>query len=368
MFEKVTILKNQIGLVFKKGNYETFLTEGEEYLWNKEVKKYDLSDAFLPPVELDILLSDSRLAALLEVVDINDSQLGICFEESKFKSVLTTGRYVYWKNQKQRVFKIYDITNYNIPDSFEKSLLGKPELQEYIRSFIVEPTEKALFYENYVYVKTYTAGKYYYWKNETPITIFPIDLRQQQLEILGQEILTKDKAGLRINFLSTFKVVDVEKAGLEIKNYKEHLYTTLQLALREYTGSLTLDELLANKEEIGKYIFEKVKDKTTALGVELIDAGVKDIILPGEIKDILNQVLIAEKKAQANIITRREETASTRSLLNTAKLMEDNPVLFKLKELEYVERLSEKISQINLSGGGQILDQLKEILVGNKKN
>ena len=99
MFEKVTILKNQIGLVFKKGNYETFLTEGEEYLWNKEVKKYNLSDAFFPPVELDILLSDSRLAALLEVVDINDSQLGICFEEGKFKRMLTIGRYVYWKKR-----------------------------------------------------------------------------------------------------------------------------------------------------------------------------------------------------------------------------------------------------------------------------
>ncbi|MEM6802841.1 MAG: slipin family protein, partial [Bacteroidota bacterium] len=91
------------------------------------------------------------------------------------------------------------------------------------------------------------------------------------------------------------------------------------------------------------------------------DCGIKDIILPGDIKEIMNKVLIAQKNAQANTIMRREETASTRSLLNTAKLMEENEMLFRLKEMEYVEKISDKINNISLSGGGQILDQLKEI-------
>jgi hypothetical protein len=77
----------------------------------------------------------------------------------------------------------------------------------------------------------------------------------------------------------------------------------------------------------------------------------------------MNQVLIAEKRAQANLITRREETASARSLLNTAKLMEENAMLYKLKEMEYVEKIAEKINNISLSGSGQIVDQLKQIFV-----
>ena len=89
--------------------------------------------------------------------------------------------------------------------------------------------------------------------------------------------------------------------------------------------------------------------------------SVKDIILSGELRNIMNQVLVAQKQAQANVITRREETASTRSLLNTAKLMEDNDMLFKLKEMEYVERIADKINNISLSGGNQVVDQLKEI-------
>lgn len=68
-----------------------------------------------------------------------------------------------------------------------------------------------------------------------------------------------------------------------------------------------------------------------------------------------------KKRAQANIITRREETASTRSLLNTAKLMEENAMLFKLKEMEYVEKIAERINSISLSGSNQIVEQFKTL-------
>ena len=101
--------------------------------------------------------------------------------------------------------------------------------------------------------------------------------------------------------------------------------------------------------------------KADKLGVVILDAGIRDIILPGEVKDIMNQVMVAQKKAQANIITRREETASTRSLLNTAKLMEENDMLFKLKEMEYVENIADKIGELTVSGSGKMFDQLKDI-------
>ena len=100
-------------------------------------------------------------------------------------------------------------------------------------------------------------------------------------------------------------------------------------------------------------------------GVTFLDSGIKDIILPGEIRNIMNTVLIAEKKAQANVITRREETASTRSLLNTAKLMEENEILYRLKELEMIERICEKVGSINVNGSN-LLDNL-ETIVGRKK-
>jgi len=100
--------------------------------------------------------------------------------------------------------------------------------------------------------------------------------------------------------------------------------------------------------------------------VKVLNCGIRDIILTGEMKEIMNQVLVAQKRAQANIITRREETASTRSLLNTAKLMEDNEMLYKLKEMEYVEKIADKIGEITLSGNGGMVKQLKDIFSVNR--
>ena len=95
-----------------------------------------------------------------------------------------------------------------------------------------------------------------------------------------------------------------------------------------------------------------------------MDAGIRDIILPGEIREIMNSVLIAEKRAQANVITRREEVASTRSLLNTAKLMDENRTLYKLKELEYLERICENVGNISVNGNADLLSQLNTIMRG----
>ena len=100
--------------------------------------------------------------------------------------------------------------------------------------------------------------------------------------------------------------------------------------------------------------------------MELGNVGIKDIILPGEIRTIMNTVLIAEKQAQANVITRREEVASTRSLLNTARLMEENKILYRLKEMEYLEKICEKVGSISLSGGSGLLGQLAELTKGRE--
>jgi regulator of protease activity HflC (stomatin/prohibitin superfamily) len=95
----------------------------------------------------------------------------------------------------------------------------------------------------------------------------------------------------------------------------------------------------------------EVRREMEQYGVRMAAIAIKDIILPGDIREILNQVVAAEKQAQANLIRRREETAATRSLLNTAKLMEDNPLLVRMKELETLEKIAEKVEKIHVFGG-----------------
>ena len=176
----------------------------------------------------------------------------------------------------------------------------------------------------------------------------------------GQEILTRDKVGLRLNLSATWRFTDVLKAFTQLQKPADHLYRELQFGLRAAVGTRTLDELLENKAVIDDVVTAHVRIKLATLGIELDGVGVKDIVLPGEMKTILAQVVEAEKSAEANVIRRREETAATRSLLNTAKVMEGNPVALRMKELETLERVAERIDKISVFGG---LDQVLNGLV-----
>ena len=183
--------------------------------------------------------------------------------------------------------------------------------------------------------------------------------------INGQEILTKDKVGVRVNFTANWRITDYKKIAEEYNEFDTILYTAAQLALRDYLGGKTMDELLSDRENIGAEILEELKKRTEGMYVEILSAGIKDVILPGEIAAIMNSVLAAEKRAQANVITRREEVASTRSLLNTAKLMDENATLRRLKELEYIEKIFGNVGEVTVDARSSILSQLARIVGGN---
>ncbi|MFY0631669.1 MAG: slipin family protein [Flavobacteriaceae bacterium] len=365
--KRVRINVGKVGLVFKNGDYQRVITQGKSWLKLREsVMVYNMAHTFTAPIALEILLKDEVLAEKLEVIDVLDTEIVVVYENKNFKNVLSAGRYVYWKGLVEREFVKVDLSKIEITESIDVSLFNRFELSKYVRVFEVAAYEKAVLLIDDVYNKTLEAGIYRYWKNDTSIKIAKADLRQLQLEIAGQELLTKDKAAIRINFYTQYKVVDIEKALLENKDYEKQLYIAMQLVLRAYVGTYSLDELLERKENIAKAVFEDVKEAAEKLGVSILNCGIRDVILTGEMKEIMNQVLVAQKKAQANTITRREETASTRSLLNTAKLMEDNDMLFKLKEMEYVEKIADKVGEITVSGNGNMVKQLKEIFSVSK--
>lgn len=121
--------------------------------------------------------------------------------------------------------------------------------------------------------------------------------------------------------------------------------------MREAVGGRTLDEMLGAKGVLDREIESGTRQRIEQHGLALASVGIKDVILPGDMKEILNRVVEAEKVAQANLIKRREETAATRSLLNTARLMEENPTLLRLKELETLEKITEKVDRLTVFGG-----------------
>ena len=364
MVKRTTINAYQVGLVFEKGKLTNVLEAGSYWIFgNKEVKIYEMKQSFVAPIEINILLQNQKLASLLDVFQIEDNEIALYFENGMFKEVLSTGRYAFWKGYIENTFIKADVSKTAITENIKIALLENNKVRPFVRKFEVANFEKGLLFENGTFVKEVQAGTYYFWNNAIKVEVKNVDTRQQQMEISGQELLTKDKATLRINFFVRYQVIDIIKALVNNKEFEKQLYIAMQLAIRAFVSSFTLDELLTRKETISKEIVAQVTTKINDLGLAVADAGIRDIILPGDMKEIMNQVLVAEKKAQANRIMRREETAAMRSMLNTAKLMEDNEMLWKLKEMEYVEKIADRIGQITISGSGNIIGQLKEIFV-----
>jgi len=365
--KKVMINAYQIGLLYKHGTYVRMLGKGTYWaLPGDKVEVHEFTKQFTTACELNILLKDRELAERLHVVDVRDNELVLLYENGLLKQALGPGRYAFWKEILVYGFVRVDISKIEITENLDRVTLLSKVVAPYVRTYTIESYEKGVLFVDGKYARTLESGVYYWWKNSISINVGKIDTRQLQLEINGQEILTRDKAALRVNAWARYRITDIEKALLQNKEYEKQLYMALQLALREHIGGLSFDELLEKKETALPFVLEKVRNMADDLGIQVAGFGIRDIVLPGDVKDIMNQVLVAEKKAQANVILRREETASTRNLLNTAKLMEDNPMLFRLKEMEYVEKIAEKVSSISVNGNGVLIDQLRQLFTTSK--
>lgn len=367
MLKKVIIQADERGLLFHKGSYVKKLNPGAYRFmpWSETtVVVLNVANPFdVEGKALQLFLQDEELVSELDIVRVQDHEYVLHYEDGQFLQLLKPGMYAFWNILKKHTFLHADIRQPELPAGIDRSIL--PKLQAYVQSCEIANYETGFLFYDHVLQRELHPGKYYFWRGPVSIVLKTMDLRQQQMDLLGQEIMTEDKVTLRLNFVCQYKIVKPQRA-LEIKSFDEQIHIQLQLLLREYVGTLKLDDLLKRKEEVATFVLSRLREKGEEYGVQFLGAGVKDVILPGEMKDILNTVLLAEKKAQANLITRREETASTRSLLNTAKLMDENQTLYRLKELEFLEKICEKVGSISLSGGGDLLERLGA-LIGEKK-
>ena len=216
---------------------------------------------------------------------------------------------------------------------------------------LILPHQVGLLFVDGELVEQLKPGRHVYWNVGKRVDVATVDIRPQPLEVTAQEILTKDRVGIRVTLTAFYKIVDPVVAQTKATDVGNTLYRLIQFAIREAVATRTLDEILAARDEIDEQVRAFVGQRVGELGVEVGEIGVKDVILPGDVRELLNKVVEAERTAKANLIRRQEETAATRSLLNTSKLMDDNPLLLRLKELEALEKLVEKVGRIDLHAG-----------------
>jgi regulator of protease activity HflC (stomatin/prohibitin superfamily) len=222
---------------------------------------------------------------------------------------------------------------------------------ELTTAFVVNDGQVGLLFVDGTHQRMLQPGMHAFGNVGKTVQVRVVDLKRQSLDVTGQELLTRDKVTIRVNISAEYRVVDPLKAVSEVKDFADALYRALQFAFRQMLGTLTLDQILERKVMVNAEAAEKVRADMAAIGVEVSAIELKDVILPGEMRDILNQVVAAEKQAEANVIRRREETNATRSLLNTAKVRAENPVMLRLKELEALETIAGKVGHLTIHNG-----------------
>lgn len=362
---KTTIQETQRGFLFKKGRFVKMLQPGIYHTYrNSEIRIADIEKPLLDRftmAEIGVFSTDENFRKETVSIAVPDGQIALRYSDGKYREYLPAGKYTLWNNVKKHTFELYPINNAEVPDNIPRYICDSLCRDDVMQQVNVMEKHKGLLYIDGIAKRILEPGVYYFWTDYANISYKTVDMRQQQLSVTGQEIMTKDKVSVRLNFVCTYKVADFEKALREIQDFTSQFYIMVQMAMREIVSALTLDEILNRRDEVAAELTANLKKKAVTLYIDITDAGIRDIILPGDVRDIMNTVLIAEKRAQANVITRREEVASTRSLLNTARLMDENKTLYKLKELEYLEKICANVGNISVSGG-DLLTQLREIL------
>ncbi|MDJ0935876.1 MAG: slipin family protein [Kiloniellales bacterium] len=370
------IADTELGLLYRDRVFQKVLGPGvhrrlpnmsaRTQVYKLDLRALPVRDAAL---EALYLTRPEAVAQHFVVADVADNELGLVFADGKLVDLVGPGqRAFYAKNLRQIAVRVLDAaTEIEAPKELVAPLA---RLKDQALVLLVEvPSDHVgLLYVDGVLQRQLEAGRYAFIRAARRVDAVTLDLRLQTLEVTGQEVLTKDRIGLRANVTAVFRIGDPIQAVSITANLRDHIYKELQFALRQVVGTRTLEEVLGDKQGINAAIAERLVPQLAANGLTVTSVGVKDIILPGDVRELMNRVIEAEKTAQANVIKRREETAATRSLLNTAKLMEDNPILLRLKELEALEKVSEKVGNVIVGNGMDgVLDDLVRIKPRTRK-
>ncbi len=239
-------------------------------------------------------------------------------------------------------------------------LLGLIILLTGVRQTTVFEHERALLYRFGKFQRVLNPGQHWYFPLGHHIQ--KVDVRARFASILGQEVLTADNVSLKISLAANYKIEDPYRAVNQTFNYNEALYLMLQLQLRDLVGSIAVDDLLEKRKELGDLLLEKARPQAAEIGLALLAVGLKDIMFPGELKNIFAQVVNARKEGLAALERARGESAALRNLANAAQLLENNPALLQLRLIQALGSSSGNTLVLKLANDSEL-----ELLPGKQR-
>lgn len=349
MFKKIQIRSYEVGLKFRNGEFVGLLDTGNRIVFTAfgktTVRIVSKRDPWLFDEQLDVIVKSGVLAGKAEVIDLKDHERALVWIDGRFNRVLGPGLYAYWNDVRNVRVETVTIDNARLVHNQLAAIVRGGGAVQYLNVCKVERDHVGVWFLDGRYVDQLQPGLYAFWKDAGDARVVEVDMRETQVDVSGQEMLTADKVTLRINAMVTYVVNDARRAVSASEDVRQSIYRETQLALRAAVGSRELDVFLSgqagsDKDALIEELESGIHDRAAVLGLEVVSVGIRDVILPGDMKDLMNKVTEAKKAAEANLIARREETAAMRSQANTAKLLADNPTLMRLRELEVLEKIA----------------------------
>ena len=361
------IKKNELGLLFRRGDFVRVLEPGDWFLpglWfgRDTLESLNvLEPRFRHPL-LDLLVRQEDLADHLEVLDLAENERALVWRDGRLFDFVGAGLFAYWKQRRPLRIEKFSTHDLKLQHAQLDAVLDHPAASTMLAAVDVEPHEKLLVRRGGELALVLGPGRHAFWNRARSITWKAVDLREQIADVQGQEIMTADKVTLRLNLVVAWRVTDPVVATSVVDNTGTSVYREAQLALRAAIGGRDLERLLADKDAVAGEVRAQLAARAAEFGVAIQSVGVRDIVLPGDMKTILNQVIEAQKQAEANLIRRREETAAARSQANTARLLAENPVLLRMKELESLEAILRGAKVTFLLGQGDLGRQVQSLV------
>lgn len=355
MFQKIKVKLNERVVIFRDGLPVRALEPGSHLLWGRNYTEQRFrtdSLRFDAMPEVREVLPASWFAE----VSLNSRERGLLVRDGLPMEFLRPGMHRYWTVDDSVELVVYSVDE-AMPELTDELLVVIPT-REYLL-VMVQEDHRGLEAVQGKFTRVLTPGRYAYWVHPAAqVSVQLVDMRQDMISIPGQEVLTRDKVSLRLTLSAEFAIVDPVRSAKLSGEVRDSVYLMVQLAARDYLSGKRLDELLEGRNEMSDFMQKQVSVSAKAIGVQVDRVGIKDIVLPGEMRTLLNRVIEAEKEADANVILRREETAATRSLANKARIMADHPVLLRLQELEAMKDIAERIENVRVVIGADGLSKL----------
>jgi regulator of protease activity HflC (stomatin/prohibitin superfamily) len=344
LFRRIKIRSYEIGLRFRDGEFVGIVAPGRYWMFDPlgktRVDVVSQREAWFLHPKLDVIVNSGAIAGRAVVLDLKDHERALVWIDGRFSHVLPPGLYAYWTGVREVKMEVVDARRVRFQHDSLQTITRSAMADRVLEIGTVEPHHQGVLLIDGKYIETLPPGRYAFWTNVAQVKFVQEDMREAVIDIAGQDIMTADKVTLRVNAVVNYRVVDARLAVMIAEDAQQALYREAQLALRAVIGTRELDAFLTDKDAVATELAEAVRGRAQTLGIELKSVGIRDVILPGEMKDLMNRVTEAKKAAEANLIARREETAAMRSQANTARLLAESPTLMRLKELEVLEKIA----------------------------